>query len=137
MTAATAAAAAAAQIARMQLEEEAMTPYSPSDLDENWEFKIIRSARGKFRDPAFLAQTLAEESAAGWTLLEKFDDFRVRLKRRASARREDAGRKLDPYRISVGPGPGLVVAIIVGLSVALGVALIGAVFLVRYAIGAQ
>ena len=81
-----AAGAIAAAIARERREEEEMTPYSPSDLSENWEFKILRSATGKFRDSIWLRGILQEEGRAGWTMVEKFDDSRVRLKRPAGAR---------------------------------------------------
>jgi len=113
--------AGAAQAAAMQQreEEEEMTPYSPSDLAEHWEFKIIRSATGKFRDPVFLKRTLDEEARAGWMLLEKFDNSRVRLKRAASARQGDLGRGVDPYRTFVGPGSGAQIAL--GLALGFGV----------------
>ncbi len=125
------AAIAAAQVAAtLQSEEESMTPYTPPELAENWEFKIIRSATGKFRDPAFFAQTLAEEAQAGWVLLEKFDDNRVRLKRPASARGRGARSGFDPYRISVGPGPGAVIALVIAVTLGLAAALLGVVFLI-------
>ena len=42
-------AASAALAAEMQRqEEEEMTPYSPKDLDEGWEFKILRSNFRRF-----------------------------------------------------------------------------------------
>ena len=115
-----AAAAAQAAAIRQREEEEQMTPYSPTDLAEHWEFKIIRSATGKFRDPAFLKQTLDEEARAGWMFLEKFDDSRVRLKRAANARQGDLGRSVDPYRTFVGPGSGR--QVMFGLALGLGVA---------------
>ena len=77
----TAAAAAAAAQRRREEEEEHMTPYTPRDLAENWEFKILRSATGAFKDPAVMQRYLAEEAQAGWTLVEKFDNSRIRLKR--------------------------------------------------------
>ena len=98
--AAAAAAAAAAEAARQ--EEEEMTPYSPKDLAEDWEFKILRSVTNKFRDPVSLHSALQEEARAGWILVEKFDDTRVRLKRPASARAKDASVSFDPYRTWVG-----------------------------------
>ena len=67
-------------------EEEEMTPYSDRELKENWEFKIIRTIGTGFSKPEFLKKILAEEAQAGWTMVEKFDDFRIRLKRPASAR---------------------------------------------------
>jgi hypothetical protein len=97
-----AAGAIAAAIARERREEEEMTPYSPSDSSENWEFKILRSATGKFRDSIWLRGILQEEGRAGWTMVEKFDDSRVRLKRPAGARANDATLGFDPYRTSLG-----------------------------------
>ena len=75
---AAAVAAAAAELCRQ--EEEEMTPYSAKDLDEGWEFKILRSNFGAFRRPEKLQAFLEEEKRGGWTLVEKFDDQRVRLK---------------------------------------------------------
>ena len=98
----TAAAAAAAARRRREEEEEHMTPYTPRDLAENWEFKILRSATGDFKDPAVMQRYLAEEAQAGWTLVEKFDNSRIRLKRPAAARQQDAQCTFDPYRTRVG-----------------------------------
>jgi hypothetical protein len=102
MSTAGAAAAAAAARRRREEEEEHMTPYSPHDLAENWEFKILRSATGDFKDPAVMQRYLAEEAGAGWTLVEKFDNSRIRLKRPAAARQQDAQCAFDPYRTQVG-----------------------------------
>ncbi len=117
-----AAAAAAARRRREQEEEEQMTPYTPRDLAENWEFKILRSATGAFKDPAVMQRYLAEEAQAGWTLVEKFDNSRIRLKRPAAARQQDAQCTFDPYRTRVGiseVGLGLIIAgsILGGLAV--------------------
>lgn len=79
-----------------------MTGYTDADLAEGWEFKIIRSATGWFRNPELLRRVLDEESRAGWTLVEKFDDQRVRLKRPAAARGRDGSLGFDPYRTTVG-----------------------------------
>ena len=103
---------AAAALQAQREEEEGMAPYSPKDLAEGWEFKILRSAQ-KFRDPVYLKQVLDGEARAGWVFLEKFDDSRVRLKRPASARERDAALGFDPYRTWVGTNQlvaGLVVA---------------------------
>jgi hypothetical protein len=91
---------AAAEQARK--EEEEMTPYTPQDLNKNWEFKILRCVTGRFRDPIWLSGFLQEEARAGWTMVEKFDDTRVRLKRPAGARANDATLGFDPYRTWVG-----------------------------------
>ena len=116
------AAAAAAARRRREEEEEHMTPYTPRDLAENWEFKILRSATGAFKDPAVMQRYLAEEAQAGWTLVEKFDNSRIRLKRPGTARQQDAQCTFDPYRTSVGiseVGLGLLIAgsIIGGIAV--------------------
>jgi hypothetical protein len=95
-------AAAAAAADELRREEEEMTPYAPQDIAEPWEFKILRSAAGQFRDPVWLRSILEEEARAGWTMIEKFDDCRVRLKRLVSARATDATLGFDPYRTWVG-----------------------------------
>lgn len=82
----TAAAAAAAERRRKQQEEEEITRYTEEDLKEGWEFKIVRSNTGAFHSPVTLRKLIEEETQAGWTMLEKFDDSRVRFKRPVSAR---------------------------------------------------
>jgi hypothetical protein len=74
-----------------------MSAYTRIDLDEGWEFKFLRAATRKFRDPVRLQEILKEEARAGWTLVEKFDDTRLRLKRPSSARAGDAALPFDPY----------------------------------------
>ena len=102
MSAAVSGAAAAAAARRRREEEETMTSYTQTDLIEGWEFKILRSVTGAFGKPDRLRQVLEEEARAGWVLVEKFDNQRVRLKRPASARAGDAGLGFDPYRTSYG-----------------------------------
>lgn len=99
---AAAAAARAARIARE--EEEHMTPYSAQDLQEGWEFKILRSTTGAFRRPDVLRRVCDEEARAGWQLVEKFDSSRLRFKRPASARANDGAFAGDPYRTEFGLG---------------------------------
>ena len=81
-----------------------MTGYTPSDLAQDWEFKILRSATHAFKDPQRLHQVIQEESRAGWVLIEKFDDQRLRFKRPASARAGDSTLDpgCDPYRTTYG-----------------------------------
>jgi hypothetical protein len=99
---ATAAAAAAARRRReMQREEEQMTGYSKEDL-EGWEFKIVRASTHKFKNPEFVRQVCAEEAKAGWEMLEKFDNQRIRFKRRVDQRAGDAYQHDDPYRTQIG-----------------------------------
>ncbi|MFP6753783.1 MAG: hypothetical protein VB855_19010 [Pirellulaceae bacterium] len=83
-----------------QADEEERNP----DLDspgDGWEYKILRSPRKRFKDLEFQRQVLAEDAEAGWSLLEKFDNTRLRLKRPVSAREHDELLDFDPYRISV------------------------------------
>ncbi len=75
---------------------------------------MLRSATAKFRDPVWLRTSLEEEARAGWTLVEKFDDARLRLKRPTSARAGDAALPFDARRTSVGPGPAYVIVPLLG-----------------------
>ena len=113
-----AAAAAAAELQRR--EEEEMTPYTTKDLDEGWEFKILRSNFSAFRNPQKLRTILEEEKQGGWTLVEKFDDQRIRLKRLSGSKvaQGDFGDGYDPYRTTVGMGNGAVVMTLVSISLA-------------------
>ena len=101
MNGAVAAAAAAARRRREQ-EEEEMTDYTPQELAEGWEFKIVRSSTGAFKRAEFLKQVLDEERRSGWTLIEKFDNSRIRLKRPATVRASDNAPGVDAYRSHVG-----------------------------------
>jgi hypothetical protein len=100
--------AAAEQQKRIQEEEEQMTQYRPEDLSGEWEFKIVRSATSQFRKPEILQQLIAEEGLAGWEMLEKFGDDRVRFKRQVSARRKDSmlPAGVDAYRTQYGMSEG-------------------------------
>jgi len=118
-----AAAAAAAEQRRQAEEEEEMTPYTQQDLNQDWEFKILRSAAHWFKKPEYLRQCLEEEARAGWVLVEKFDDGRVRLKRPALARERDGKLDIDPYRTTVGASPGAVAlfTVVIALGIAMGI----------------
>jgi hypothetical protein len=107
-----AAAAAAAKRKAEQEEEEELTSYQEHELNDDWEFKILRSMTGAFKHPDKLRQTLDEESQAGWVLVEKFDNGRLRLKRPASARGRDNALSFDPYRAYIGYTEGQYVAVV-------------------------
>ncbi len=136
MTGGAAVAAAAAQQRRLreQAEEEEMVHYGAEDLANDWEFKIVRANTTAFRNPPALNQLLQQEALAGWTMVEKFDDSRVRFKRPRQARLRDSTLPpgLDPYRTHYGMSPvtfGLVTAMVsIGLAAGL-IALI--LFLIR------
>jgi hypothetical protein len=128
-------AAAAAAEAEMRREEEEMTKYTDADLQGEWEFKIVRSNTAVFRKPEVFQRLCAEEAAAGWTLVEKFDNQRLRFKRPASARAHDSALGFDPYRTEYGISGGKLVTIIL-LCTLLGTALLiaivfGAVFALK------
>jgi hypothetical protein len=121
-----AAAAAAARRRRREQVEEEMAGYTPEELASGCEFKILRSATGSFRRPQFLKQVIEEERDAGWTLVEKFDNSRIRLKRPAAARIDGESSRIDPYRSYVGIsetalGLRIVSAILLGLALMFGI----------------
>ncbi len=125
-----AAAAAAAIARRKREEEEEMTGYTQAELNEGWEFKILRSATGQFGKPDSLRRALDEEARAGWEMVEKFDNERVRLKRPATARGGDGALGFDPYRTEYGLS-GTALAFIVVVSI---VGCMGLVMLIIFAI---
>jgi hypothetical protein len=117
-------AAGAAEKRKMLLaEEEDMTQYTQDDLKNDWEFKIVRSEAAAFRKPEVLSRLIEEEAQAGWVMLEKLDDSRVRFKRPRSARARDAYLPdgVDPYRTRYGafsaPTAAAVGILIAGLAV--------------------
>lgn len=125
--AAAASAAAAAAERRRREEEQEMTSYTPRDLSEDWEFKILRSMSGAFGKPEKLRQILDEEARAGWVLVEKFDHGRIRLKRPVSAKERDAALDFDAYRTYAGRTENQVTLIVVGCvlgGLALGILLV-------------
>ncbi len=104
MSGATAAVHAAQEKKKREREEEEMTRYTDKELTEDFEFKIVRSATGAFKKRETVEQIIAEEAMAGWKMVEKFDDNRLRFKRPASAKRNDYNLPpgVDPYRTSFG-----------------------------------
>lgn len=125
----------AAQEAAKALEEEEMemTKYTDKDMAEEWEFKIVRSATGTFKKLDVMQRVVEEESQAGWVLLEKFDDKRLRFKRPMSARSKDAmlPQGVDPYRANYGISEGAM-----GATIALSImGLIGVFVLILFLAG--
>jgi len=104
MSAAHSAAYAAQEKKKREQEEEEMTRYSDDEMSDDYEFKIVRSATSGFKKRETVERVIAEESAAGWKFVEKFDDNRMRFKRPASARRNDFNLPpgVDPYRTTYG-----------------------------------
>jgi len=118
--------AAAEQQRKMNEDEEGMTNFSQSDLDNDWEFKIVRSTFGSFRKPHVLQSLIEEEAQAGWEMVEKFDENRVRFKRPRSARMNDGTLPgyVDPYRTQHG-GMGGQTAVRTGILIAMLLLMLG------------
>ena len=114
----TAAIAAAVKAAKDRDEEENMTKYNSDDLN-GWEFKIVRSDFGRFRNYEIVQKLCKEEAKAGWEMVEKFDSNRIRFKRRVEKRSQDQHLDFDPYRTSMSSISGGAVAGIIGLVVLL------------------
>ena len=95
--------AIAAAIKQRQEEEEKMG-YNQNELETDWEFKILKSASGKFKNYEAVEQVKAEESVAGWVMVEKFDNNRIRFKRSKIAAKNDIHLPpgVDPYRTNYG-----------------------------------
>jgi hypothetical protein len=114
---------AATRLAQQQQEEEDMAEYAQDDLRKDWEFKIVRSDSAVFRKPEVLNRLLEEEAQAGWVLLEKLDDSRIRFKRPRSAQSRDAylPPDVDPYRTQYGAPAAqrAQIAVVIGLLVTL------------------
>jgi hypothetical protein len=117
-------AAAAAEMQKQ--EEEEITPYTTQDLSEGWEFKILRSNFATFRKPEQLQAILDEEKRGGWTLVEKFDDSRIRLKRPAGSKvtQGEFNDTYDPYRTTIGVSQGGLVMMVLAISAAIGAGLL-------------
>jgi hypothetical protein len=94
--------AAVAAQQREAEEEEEMTKYKPEDLN-GWEFKILRSNQlGGFKNKDVLKAILFEEAENGWELVEKFDEYRLRLKRKTTHRTKPSAHAVDEYRTTYG-----------------------------------
>jgi hypothetical protein len=113
------AAAAAEKRRREQVEEEEdMTGYTREELDGDWEFKIVRANMPVFQNRQRLHKLIEDEARAGWVMLEKLDDQRVRFKRSRSARARDAmlPPEVDPYRTQYGAlGSQVLIGLAIGL----------------------
>jgi len=133
-TAATTAAAAAAHQRELEKEEEQMTKYRADEIEE-WEFKIVRASTKKFKNPEFLRKVREEEAMSGWEMLEKFDDYRVRFRRKIEHRGGDLHREIDPYRTTVGASSGKMEAWMVAIGVA--IALLGVAAALFFTLGVR
>lgn len=101
-------AAAERERRRKREEEEIMTGYTPYDLQGGWQFKIVR---GTYKTQAQIEAVVAEQAEFGWTLVEIFDQARIRFKRPASEAEKDSFREGNPYAtVSKASAPGCAAA---------------------------
>jgi hypothetical protein len=117
-----------------RLEEEEEEEMSSPDAVEatRHEYKILRSATGAFRSPVKFSELLNEEARAGWELLEKLSDHRVRLRRHIKWRNDDARLSQDPYRTRVGMSEdALTLWVVTAVSAVIGAIILAAVLLTR------
>ena len=66
------------------------------------EYKVVQSNTPMFANTAKLKEVVAEEAQAGWELLEKLDNYKLRFQRDISHRVNDDKLESDPYRTQVG-----------------------------------
>jgi hypothetical protein len=122
--------AAAAKRRRDEEQEEvAMTRYSTEELNDDWEFKIVRSLSPVFHKPGKLQALIEQEARAGWVMLEKLDNQRIRFKRPRQTRVQDAYLPpgVDPYSTQYGTSMGTQVGvgfIVLGFVLALAIGLV-------------
>jgi len=66
------------------------------------EYKIVQSTTPLFAKLQNIDAIMAEESKAGWQLVEKYDNYKLRLQRNISHRANDKTLPFDAYRSQVG-----------------------------------
>ena len=66
------------------------------------EYKVIQAQTPLFSDTAKMHEVLEQEARAGWQLLEKEDNYRIKLQRNISHRDNDKNLDFDAYRSTVG-----------------------------------
>jgi len=122
MSSGTTAAHAAKEKRKKREEEEEMTRYKRDELENEWEFKIVRSATGAFNKREKIEQIKAEEAQSGWVMVEKFDEHRIRFKRPLSAQKKDEllPYHVDPYRTTYGVSEAGLAFLIIGAVVLIG-----------------
>lgn len=70
----------------------------------DWEYKIVRAQRDLFRNPKIFEKLCKEEAIAGWVMIEKLDDRRVRFRRPHNYQfsPSETISAIDPYRCFYG-----------------------------------
>jgi hypothetical protein len=88
------------------------------------EYKVVQSTTPYFTKSQNIALVMAEEEKAGWRLLEKCDNYKLRLQRDISHRANDKNLSIDPYRTQVGVNN----ALVYGITTVLTLAVVYAIF---------
>lgn len=88
------------------------------------EFKVVQSTTPFFAKSQNIAVVMAEEEKAGWRLLEKCDNYKLRLQRDISHRANDKDLSIDPYRTQVGVNN----AVVYGITAVLTLGVVYAIF---------
>ena len=76
--------------------------YVPYHIREDrWEYKTVRAPNGEFGHPEHLRAVIRQERRAGWTVVEKMNDWQVRFRRPQDAYLWDDRLPpgVDPYRM--------------------------------------
>ena len=66
------------------------------------EYKTVQAQTPLFADTKKMHEILLEEAKTGWDLLEKEDNYRIKLQRSIDNRSKDGNSAIDPYRTTVG-----------------------------------
>jgi hypothetical protein len=115
----------------MQKEEQEMTKYSDEELNNDWEFKIVRANTALFKDYNKMKEVIDQEKQFNWIFLEKFDDYRLRFKRKRS---DNIDKNIspynNPYRTLYGISTGTYTALILTVTLAGTFGLFGLIFLI-------
>lgn len=90
------------------------------------EYKIVQSNTPMFANTAKLKEIAAEEARAGWELIEKVDNFKLRFQRDISHRDNDSKLDSDPYRTQVGVSSAVTYTITAVVTIAIVVIILGA-----------
>ena len=66
------------------------------------EYKVITAQTPMFARLEKISEVMELEARAGWQLYEKYDNYKLRLRRNISARENDKNLDFDPYRTHAG-----------------------------------
>lgn len=94
------------------------------------EYKVVQASTPFFAKSQNIESIMLDEVKAGWRLLEKCDNYKLRLQRDISHRANDKNLSIDPYRTQVG----LNSAVVYGLTALATLAVVYLIFLVVGAI---